>query len=527
MLDRFIDYTDKQLDEIFNSYYHDISNLVETSISLNTDYADLTFLNEYFTMLITHSYTLLNYLGEIRNKEDIKRFVDMSAALIYSSLYKYYVSGIHEALLVFIKQLLNVLYDKFNYNIFILSLNDEKAEDGYYENMNIHHKHMYKLMIEPIAYDEEYLMTEEESDIFIENLITLLAYTNDSNDFISISILKDNLWLSSNEYLTNFELEEDNILPNFFESQPALLKAALKLRYNLLVNYYNIDNVIDYSDNIDLSEEDTEQYKKYAQLILNNFYDNKQTQNIIKEYNAEEDSKNNIPYSVVKKYNNIVSEMFTKLFMDSLKNTSISNIYNQIENFSDKLDIYNKTVKNIKNGVFTDTTISKLFKYYKYNNEDNFVMYEDDAPDLTLEEEKELFDQITKLAKIEENDDTITTKTKVEFKVAETNPAAKSDDGFKKFIADYHKPEDIKIVCDFTDYVNSILSLYTKYNKINAKVIRKVFKSFNRNNLKLIEIINNKQKYILIGKVEDTDTVFRFAISKDNGTIKSVEVKDE
>ncbi|HCF37740.1 MAG TPA: hypothetical protein DER56_01470, partial [Thermosipho africanus] len=60
MLDRFIDYTDKQLDEIFNSYYHDISTLVETSISLNTDYADLTFLNEYFTMLITHSYTLLD-----------------------------------------------------------------------------------------------------------------------------------------------------------------------------------------------------------------------------------------------------------------------------------------------------------------------------------------------------------------------------------------------------------------------------------------------------------------------------------
>jgi len=518
-------FDDETLARISENAYLDVANLVYTGMYFNSDLDDLLFLNSYFTQTFTKYYSILEYLGAFNDKIEVQRFVDITISIISATMEYFYKTDISEALRFFINQFLKIVYDNTEFSVINIKLNSNVQQ------------HTYKIIIEPISINKEELCELDNVDQFCELIIMLLSYAESINRCVSIGVLKSNLWI--NKYNSDFpEIADDNMFPELFNTYPAIYKTLFKSRY-MMLKELGIDTA-DLSEEITLNEE--------AETMYNNIIEASKN----KEYlDIDDIGKELIEYS------KIISDLYYKNIYKNKQLITNIRIEDLNTDYTIDVPVYIELLTALDDNKFNIWTIQQLVKYYydDITGEDGYLKEPlsdeeklklndllnalKDIDDLNINNNSDEIENIEKNEKnINKNlsDKIIENKeNKVKFKlpdfndlrISETNPSEKKEDGYQTFIPDYHAVNEIKLIYDLKDYIESTLNIYiNNKGKINASLIKKIVKSYNNDTIEIINISDSKNR--CIAEVKDSlENIFRFTISKKDGKIECIENKEK
>ncbi len=519
-------FDDKVLAVFAENAYLDVANLIYTNMSYNSELDDLLFLNSYITQTFTKYYAVLEYLGAFNDKVEIQRFVDISASITSATVECFYKTNLSEALRFFINQFLKVVYDGAEFIVINIQLNASNTR-----------QHIYKIIVEPVVLNGENVCDPINVNQLCELIIMLLSYAESPSRCMSAGILKSDLWIKNNDGFP--EIADDSMFPGLFENYPALYKILFKSRYNVLKDS-GIDS-IDLSEKIELDEEAMSMYNNIIEISKNQEYSN----NTDIEIELSE-------------YSKIIANLYYKNINKNKPYITTIKFEDMNRDYSIEVPVYIEMLTALEENRFNTWTIPKLVKHYydDFTGEDGYLV-----EPLTDEEKSKLIDLLDLLKDTNDIDTNIdiddntnndikgnnknekisnknltdkivdNNKVKLEsvdldnLKVSEFNPSEKLIDGYQAFVPDYHSINEIKLVYDLKDYIESTLGIYINSNgKVNAPLIQKIVKSYNGGNIEVINIKDNRNRCVAELK-DSNDNIFRLTISKKDGKIERIENK--
>lgn len=500
------DFNFKALAKIFESSYVDIGRLVYTGMSFNSELDDALFLNNYLTQVFAKYYTILRYLGAFNSRVEVQRFVDTVVSVIAATMKYFYRTNADEAVRFFVNQFLKAVYDNTEFSVINIKLNSSTQ------------RHTYKVIVEPIAASEENLCNASGVEQFCELVIALLSYSESIDRCVSIGVIKSDLWTDCTEGFP--EIIDDNTFPGLFENYPAIYKVLFKSRYHLL-SEMGVDTA-DLSEEINLDEE-TEQ-------IYSSVLESSSSQEYGGTVSAEME---------LAEYSRIITDLYNK----NTGGSRVAVVRIDDVNLGAPVDtpVYADVVDHLERGEFNTWTIQQLVKYYYPSGATSGSNYPEEPPagveNIKLTDLLNILNSTDASVEFKIDDGSAASKgikDEVKFTLLESSSdpetrkaprVEKTEGGYQKFIPDGHSLDEIKLIYDLKDYIESTLSIYiSSRGKINAPVLKKVIKSYNNDTVEVVGVNANKSHYI--AEVRDSrENTLRFTISKKDGRIECIEDK--
>ncbi len=496
----------RALAKLFENSYLDVARLVYTGMSFNSELDDELFLNNYFTQVFARYYTILKYFGAFNSRVEVQRFVDTVVSVIAATMEYFYRTNVDEAIRFFINQFLKVVYDSTEFSVINIKLNSSTQ------------RHTYKIIIEPIAVYKENLCNSNGVEQFCELVTALLSYTESLDRCVSVGVIKSDLW---SDYSGAFpEIIDDNVFPKLFENYPAIYKVLFKSRYHLL-SEMGVDTA-DLSEEINLDEE-TEQ-------IYSSVLESSSSQEYGGTVSAEME---------LAEYSRIITDLYNK----NTGGSRVAVVRIDDVNLGAPVDtpVYADVVDHLERGEFNTWTIQQLVKYYYPSGATSGSNYPEEPPagveNIKLTDLLNILNSTDASVEFKIDDGSAASKgikDEVKFTLLESSSdpetrkaprVEKTEGGYQKFIPDGHSLDEIKLIYDLKDYIESTLSIYiSSRGKINAPVLKKVIKSYNNDTVEVVGVNANKSHYI--AEVRDSrENTLRFTISKKSGKIECIEDK--
>ena len=542
-LDANVNISIDKLVELSSARHDDISTLIYTAVSLNSPMDELIFLYKYMSSVATKYQAILEYCGFFTNREHVQKYVDMVASVSMATIFEYSKIGYNlpEAIRFFVNQFLKIIYEKSEFSIIISKMLHGPGQVR------------LKVLIEPILSETERKLSDKDVESSARMMLLILSYFETFDRCISCSIIKSDTWSENSEHIP--EIIDDNMFPGLFEQYPAVYKIVFKKRHELLAKL-GIASV-DVSDNIKLPKEFEDVINEVIEEDPDGIEDlHKTLSNIYDEDEDDEEPEEDLPAADElmhdQFYTKLIEVLYSKITGSNFPTTVSSNDIVK----SDVLDtpVYHDTYDIIMAEDFDLWSITKsIKKHYECGDESDFFKpngTKDDIKKSAAKWGQDVFNAIDKnvideikrklinqegrpyyggiLEEIprekpkDTNDNSSIDISNVQYSIPS------DDEGFSKFIFDYHGKDEIQKIIDLSSYITETISLYIKTkDKFNQSVLNKIISSYNKAETEIIDIKNNQRKENYTVQFNMSDKLYRFTISKKDGIIELIECKEE
>jgi len=455
----------EQLFKLYKERHADVSNICYASIAYNSPLNDIKFIHNYITDCLTKYEIILENNNLLKNRNDIKQFVDISSSLSSCTI-KFYVNNdfnLSETIIYFIKQFLSLIFN----NIDFLVVNIASADD----DLTGINSTKFKLLIEPIAKNKIYLIEDNDENIqkLAEFLFAITSYLENSVNNVSSTLIKSKYWVKN---YTDFPvIIDDGVHINIFEKYPELYRMVFEIRDNLLKEDFNfVNNDIDQIIKLDNHE--------------NYISDENENENEIDEEFINDEIKNMFKLNEAKELSLCIENLYSKMFPEQFKKIKLEDIhFNQTD-----LPLYIK-INEYDDDEALNKSLTEIFNAV-YNEKENIIL-SDHMPIILNDED-----------------------------------VPKTNNQFKKFNYNYHDKNVDANIEDFVRYISDSIKDFSVVTKkiIDKNVVDNLVNSYNKFPIKINSINTNENNIFINCFITGSD--YQFTFSRKDGIIDTIKITD-